>query len=59
MWFYGIDQNDNPVIEFVPLQRSAKTNFKQVGGCVSSEERAKLLLRKLIREQEKKCSTSR
>lgn len=57
MWRYGIDENGQPAIEYVPPLKSSKTPWIIIGGTAGTEERAKLLLNKMMKKREVKCST--
>ncbi len=52
MWCFGIDENGQPAVEFVRLGRASRTPWIVCGGVAKTEERAKILLRQLIKKRE-------
>lgn len=54
MWCYGVNENRQPTVEFVPFGKTSKTPWIIIGGTAATEERAKVLLRKMLKERERK-----
>lgn len=50
MYYYGITEAGHQRIEFVSMSHESKTPWLIWGGKTATEERAKLLLRKLIKK---------
>lgn len=51
-YHYGIDENRQMRIEFVSMGSESKTPWLIWGGKAPTEERAKLLLRQLVKQRE-------
>ncbi len=52
MYHYGIDENNQPAIEFVRGKHPSRTPFVVIGGVAPTEERAKILLRRMIKQRD-------